>query len=129
MTRASSSRSAQQSGLFTAAVGAVWLLLALPAWLRAGSLGLEGLSCAALLNLVPGWLVFWVSSRGNSANAPVKAVLFGMGLRISVVLGGVAVIQSIRPFVATRAFLVWVLVFYLAALTVETVLLVRKQSA
>lgn len=120
---------AEQCGWLTAWVAAAWLVLAGPAWLVAGTLGLEGLSYAALLGLIPGWLVFWFASRYGTANIAAKAVLGGMVLRMLVVLAGIALVSAVRPMLGIREFVMWVLVFYLVSLAVETVLVLRNNPA
>lgn len=119
----------EQCGWLTAYIALAWLMLAGPAWLTAGTLGLEGLSYAALISLVPGWLVFWFASRYGTANAAVKAVLAGMFLRMATVLAGIALVRSVRPVLGIREFVIWVLIFYLVSLAVETALVLRNNPA
>lgn len=100
--------------------GAIWLVAALPAWLLAGALGLEGLSYALLLCLVPGIAVLWFVKPEGGPNQALTAVLLGMGLRMAVVLAGTLLLKEARPDLGPSAFLVWVVVGYLATLTFET---------
>ena len=104
-----------------------WLLLAGPAYLVAGQNGLEGLSFAALLCLLPGWLVFFLGTLYGVANMQVAVVLFGTGLRLVFVLTGTLLIQSLRPDLGFREFIVWLIVFYLFTLVFETALVLRQQ--
>lgn len=116
-------------GLLSAIAGVVWLACAGPAYWLAGTLGLEGLSYAALLCLAPGWLVFWLASRYGAANSQSIVVLLGTGLRLVFVLVGVLTIRSVRPELQFREFLVWVVVYYLSMLLAETLLLTRPSSS
>jgi len=101
----------------------LWLLLLFPAWSLAGLPGLEGLSYAALLCLVPGWLLIWMSRMlgGSGQQVPVLAMA-GSGFRMLFVLCGTLVVQSMRKPLGFREFLVWLIVLYLATLLVETLL-------
>jgi hypothetical protein len=101
----------------------------LPAWWLAGADGLEGLSYAALLCLVPGVLVFCLSARYRVAEIEfMVVVLGGMFLRLVFVLGGMFAVQGLRPGLGFRAFVLWLLVFYMTALLVETLLVLREQQ-
>lgn len=112
--------------LFTLATLGLWILLLAPAWLLAGPSGLEGLSYATALCIVPGWLIFWMSSLSGLAQTQLAmVVLGGSALRLLFVLAGTLVIHSFRPGLGFRGFLLWILVFYLATLLVETLLMVR----
>jgi len=118
------------SGWLTAATLAVWLLLVAPAWALAGLLGLEGLSYAALICLVPGWLVFLMTAAygfGTSQGAVV--VLSGTGVRMAFVLGGALTFRALRPDFGFREFYVWLVVFYLTTLLLETMLTLRHRPA
>ena len=110
-------------GWLTAVTFAVWLLLVAPAWGLAGKNGIEGLSYAALLCLVPGWLVFLMSSRyGVAETQGAMIVLSGTALRLVFVLCGTLFIQSVRKELQFREFIVWLLVFYMVTLLFETLL-------
>jgi len=113
----------------TTGVAALWLLLAGPAFFLRGVLGLEGLSYAALIGLGPGWLVLFLASKFSSAENAAAPVLLGMFLRMVFVLFGVALVRNLRPMLGIWEFIIWVLVFYLAALAMETSLVLRRKSA
>ena len=106
-----------------------WLLFAGLAYRLSGVVGLEGLSFAALLSLVPGWLVFWgvaaVSKTSDQKNQSM-AVLAATCVRLMFVLFGVLLMKSIRPDLGLREFHVWVIAFYGVSLMVETLLLVKS---
>jgi hypothetical protein len=108
----------------------LWLVLAGPAWFMAGRFGLIGLSLAALLCLVPGWTVFWIAaSYGPSGTQVPLVILGGTVLRIVFVLLGLLIVQTIDPRLGFREFVVWLLVFYLCLLAVETCLVLLPSAA
>jgi len=114
-------------GWLTAAAVGLWAAMLFPANLVAGSLGIEGLTIAALLCLVPGCLVFIIAAFFTSTGTPLAfVVLAGTGLRMLTVLVGVLVLQSLRPELGMREFTVWAVLFYLAMLLTETLLIVRS---
>ncbi len=103
---------------------ALWSLLAGPAWLLAEVSGLVGLTMSALLCLMPGcvvvaWQVFL---------SPPQSVLFlvSTGLRFGLIVASALLARSLRPEFGVREFYVWLIVFYLYALAVETWLVLRK---
>ncbi|MEO1998993.1 MAG: hypothetical protein ABGZ17_27415 [Planctomycetaceae bacterium] len=91
---------------------------------------MEGLSYAALLCLIPGWLLVWLSrmlgSRGQQA--PMLAMA-GSVFRMLFVLFGTLVVQAARKQLGLREFLVWLIVLYLATLLVETLLVLAPATA
>ena len=94
----------------------------------AGTNGLEGLTYSALLCLLPGWLVFFLGSRYRVANTQAAVILLATTIRLLFVLIGVLLIQSVRSDLRFREFLVWVIVFYLATLLVETLMLIKQPA-
>lgn len=110
----------------SAAVVALWLVLAGPAWWLAGRSGIEGLSYSAVLCLVPGWLVFFLSSRYRVADTQVQVILIATTVRLLFVAAGTLVVLQVRPELRLREFLVWIIVFYLATLVAETALLLKS---
>jgi hypothetical protein len=107
----------------TAVTAGLWLLCAVPAWLIAEESGLEGLTYALLLCLIPGVVTLRLAKVGDSRQAPF-AVLTGMGLRMASVLAGALVLRAVRPDLGPQAFHVWLIVGYLVTLAVETRMLV-----
>jgi hypothetical protein len=116
-------------GILTAISVGLWLLMLVPALLLSGARGLEGLSYAVLLCLAPGWLVFLLEGRYGVANANAAPVVLGMGLRMGSILLGALLIQSNRPALRFQDFLLWLLVIYMAALAIETQMLIKRPSA
>ncbi len=94
----------------------------------AGRDALEGLSYAALLCLLPGWLILFLASRAAVTNPQAFVVLAGTAVRLMFVLVGVVAVQSFRPHLQFREFLVWIIAFYLATLLIETLMLVRPSA-
>jgi hypothetical protein len=105
------------------------LVLAGLAYRLSGVVGLEGLSIAALLSLVPGWLVFWgvaAASQSSDQKNQSMAVLAATCVRLRFVLFGVLLMKSVRPDLGLKEFHIWVIAFYGVSLMVETVLLVKS---
>jgi hypothetical protein len=110
---------------------AIWVVLAVPAWLLAGEVALLDSALAYGLCLVPmAATMLWCHwSFGGSPEQQLLAVLGATSVRLVVVVAvGVGLHQAFdalnRP-----AFLIWVVVFYLATLTLEIVLVARRQTA
>lgn len=105
----------------------LWGLLVSPAWLLAGVDGLVGLTISALLCVVPGcvvvvWKVFL---------SPTQNVLFlvSTGLRFGLIFASALLAKAVRPGFGIREFYVWLIVFYLYALAVETWLVLRRAGS
>ena len=98
----------------------IGLLLAPIAYGTAGWPGVEGLGYSLLLCLVPGLLTLWLAELLRHSDLSAYVVLAGGGLRMFFVLAGMFVVSSLRPDLGFREFTVWLLVCYLAALAVET---------
>lgn len=94
----------------------------------AGTKGLEGLTYAALLCLIPGWIVFFAASRCADSTRMAMVALGGTGLRLLFVLVGALVLKDSRPDLGFREFQIWLVAFYLAMLFVETLLAVRMSA-
>ena len=137
MAQTSLSNSFAESRRVLIGMAIVWLLLVGPAYLISGFRGLEGLSFAALLCSLPVWPVFWFVERLSAATidgrpnpaAPSLAVLGGGGARMMVALVGCLVLTDVRPDFSFWDFTVWLLVFYLVALALESWLVLRRVSA
>jgi hypothetical protein len=103
----------------TAVTAGLWLLCAAPAWFVADVSGIEGLTYALLLCLIPGIVTLRFARVGDSRQAPY-VVLAGMGLRMASVLIGALVLRWARPELGVSAFHLWLIVGYLVTLAVET---------
>ena len=117
-------------GWLSAAAVLLWLALLGPAWFVSGREGLIGLSTAAVLCLVPGWTVFWIAAKYGTAGSDVPLVIVGgTALRMVFVLLGLVIVQTIDPRLGFREFVVWLLVFYLCLLAVETCLVLLPSAS
>lgn len=118
-----SSVSFQLSVLLIGGAG-LWVLLAGPAWLLAGTMGLIGLTISAVLCLGPAL----AAVAFDKLFAPSQSMLFlvSTGLRFGLILASALVAKVSRPEFGLLEFHVWLIVFYLFTLAVETWLLLRK---
>ncbi len=108
----------------------LWLLLLGPAWFVAGRDGLIGVSIAAALCVVPGWIVFWIAAAYGPAGGQVPLVILGgMALRMIFVFLGMVIVRSADQRLGFREFLVWLAAFYVALLAVETFLVVSRSNS
>ena len=112
------------------ATAVLWLVLLGPAWMLAGRDGLIGLSAAAGLCVVPGWIVFWIAAAYGAAGGQVPlVVLGGMLLRMIFVFLGMVIVQSADRNLGFREFVVWLLAFYAVLLAVETFLVLPRTDS
>jgi hypothetical protein len=117
-------------GRLAVATGALWVLLLGPAWLVAGREGLIGLSAAAILCAIPGFVVFWLASVYGPAGAQVPLVILGGTLlRMVFVFLGMVIVQSADPRLGLREFVIWLLAFYVVLLGVETLLVLPRPGS
>jgi hypothetical protein len=106
------------------------VVLVLPAWFIAGREGVIGLSAAAVLCVIPGLVVFWIAASFGAAGTEVPLVILGgTALRMVFVLLGMVIVQSLDPRLGFREFIVWLLVFYLVLLAVETCLVLLSSAS
>jgi hypothetical protein len=102
----------------------LWLALLAPAWYVSGRAGVAGLSYAAALCVVPGWIVFWLAAMyGPTGNQAPLVILGGTVLRLMFVLFGMLIVQTFDQRLGIREFLVWLAAFYVGTLAVETLLI------
>jgi hypothetical protein len=104
---------------------ALWALLFFPArWLCGQQAAVYGL-VASLLCLVPTCLTLaWAGREGaRSADQLLLIVVGGTGVRLLFVLGFGFGIYWTAPYFQQSSFWVWLLVFYLFTLALETLLL------
>lgn len=111
--------------ILTAVVAVAVLVLAFPAFVLSGRAGLVGVILAALLCLTPGWLVFAIHSRYGTA-APVAAFLFGTFGRLLITLGGAIAMMESFPELGMKSFGLWLGIFYILTLVVETKLILTS---
>ncbi len=103
-----------------------WLVLALPSWWFYGSSGLTGLTIAATLCLIPGWLVFLLYSHYGTA-APLAVMLVATLGRMAFVMVGALVVKHWWPDFDMLFFALALGTFYVLTLTIETRLLFLPQ--
>ena len=119
----------RRCGVLTACAAVLWLVLAVPAYWLAGSLGLEGLSYSALMCWLPGCLLFFAIPFFEFAKNKAYVFLVGSGLRMFVVLVATLVLQEFRADLGLKEFLSWLVAFYSVTLLVETLLIVKSPEA
>jgi hypothetical protein len=117
--------------LLVVGVLGLWAVLYWPARAIWGEEVLLFSGTAALLCLIPGILTF-VWCQTSAAGPPEQRLLAVMGgtmVRMFVAAGvGIGLYFAV-PALQEPAFLIWVLVFYLATLAIEVTLVVREVSA
>ena len=118
----------RQSAWLITTLAGLWLVLALPARWAGGMAGLEGLTWAIGLCLLPGLMVLMVMGLiPRLATAP-HTILLSTAVRMLLVLAGVLVIRETRPELGFREFFAWLILSYMAALAIESYFLVRQQQ-
>lgn len=100
----------------------MWLLLVGPAAFWQGGSGVEGLTWATAICLLPGLFVV-TRIAGLGEQSPLAGMVVGMGLRLVGAVVAAVVLCFLRPELRGEAFIVWLVPCYLAALAVETRLL------
>ena len=114
-----------QVGVLITGVVFAWMLVSYPAWRYDRELGLLMSGSAALLCLIPAVVTFlWgLKAMTGSPSDRLRHAVFGMMLRMVVVLGGGMALYFGVPNFERPRFWLWVAGFYLGALALETVLL------
>jgi hypothetical protein len=102
------------------------LLLAWPAWLMAEEKGLIGLAVSAVLCTAPGCLI--VSFKSLVSGSKATLVLASTGLRMFVVMLGALVARFGVAGYGMREFFLWLILFYLFTLVLETRSLLTARS-
>jgi hypothetical protein len=102
-----------------------WLVVALPVAMWNGDAALGWLAVAAVLCFLPGCVVLTLQPLWKSAGAAGLGVMLGMVLRMISVVAGMLAVAFTRPEVSLLMFGCGLSVFYLVALGVETLLVVR----
>lgn len=107
---------------------AACLLALIPAWKLYGQDGLMAEVFAAVVCFVPGCIVFRLIEGVSGSQAQIRSVLIGTGLRVVFALAGAAVMDAGLGF-APRNYLLWLGLFYLVTLAVETYLVMPAPRA
>jgi hypothetical protein len=111
--------------LIAASVGFAFLLAG-PAWLVAEIKGLIGLGVSALLCTVPGCLV--VVFRELAGKSQATLILAAGGLRMFFVLLGALAAKFVVSGYGLKEFFIWLILFYLFTLALETKSLLSVNS-
>jgi hypothetical protein len=106
---------------------AVWLVSLYPAFRLFGVAGMEAASISAVACLVPGCVVFWLLEGLSPGDAQIRAVLAGTGLRVAFGLAAAVIMDELAGLAATN-YVVWLAVFYLVSLAVETHLILPART-
>ena len=117
---------------FSTLLFALWLLTCGPAFWIAGWRGVYGSAAAATVCGVPGLatlvLYHW-SCQKRSDRWRIAAILGGTIVRMVVVMGAGAILHATMEGFDLLGFLIWLMLFYLASLTAEVLLLVRGEKS
>jgi hypothetical protein len=111
--------------------GLLWLVLACPAYWWLGGDHFLYSAVAAAMCLVPtaATLLWCELAMGKTPEQQLAAVMGGTGIRMFFVIGVGMVIYHTLPQFHSGSFWLWILVFYLVTLTMEIVLITRRQTA
>jgi hypothetical protein len=118
-------------GLLVAGTGALWVLVLVPARMVWGDRAVVESAVAAALCLIPMslTLVWSIRAQGGSAEGQLAAAMGGTAIRLFVVILGAVVLYLSIEELNEASFMVWVVFFYLATLTLEIVLVLRHIAA
>lgn len=108
------------------AMAIVWLLAIVPAWKFFGQDGLVAVSISAVVCLVPGCLVFWLTSGEQRGAAQIRAVAAGTLLRMFSAGAGGWVMHQVLGF-PPHNYLIWLGLCYATGLAVETGLILSHE--
>ena len=111
--------------LFTTGLLVLGVVTALVCAAMVGPVGLETAAWATGMCLLPGWVVFLCEPLYRLPRFALAGALLGAGFRLGVTAGGAVLLLSSRTDIPRNAFLACLFVQYMAALTFETVMLMR----
>ncbi len=105
----------------------LWLVAVVPAHYFFGAAGIEAASVSALCCLVAGWLTFSLAARLSEPRMQVFGALLGTIIRGLFALLAAFVMQIVLglPY---QDYLIWLGLFYLATLALETALMVGRTA-
>lgn len=105
----------------------LWLVTVVPAHYCFGLSGVEAVTVSAACCLAAGWLTFWLTARLLQPRMQVFGVLLGTGIRGLFALLAAFVMQMVLglPY---QNYLIWLGLFYLATLALETALMVGRTA-
>jgi len=109
----------------------LWAVLLCPAWLLWQERALLHSAVALGLCLIPalGTMAWVVAAKQRSAEAQLLAVLGGTGVRLALVAGVGVSLYKLQGEYFTEVFLAWLLIFYLAILALEVILVVKDSAS
>jgi hypothetical protein len=115
-------------GLLLAGTVALWFLVFLPARFLLGDRALVESVVAAVLCLVPMMLtLLWcLRAQGGTVESQLAAAMAGTGVRLLTVLAGAVILFLNVEALGQPSFMILVVLFYVATLALEILLLVRQ---
>ncbi len=117
---------ARQCLSLTIGMLALWAVLYYPAEHFAGERGIEGLTYAGLLCLIPGLIALLLSGGISKIGANAgQGALISTVMRLMTVGLAAVLMQSARPDLRFWQFHVWLILFYLTSLILETCFILR----
>jgi hypothetical protein len=113
-------------GLLAAATLLLWTVLIYPGWLLGGDLVWAQSLCALGICLVPALATMaWTLKTVSAPEQQLTAILGGSGIRMAVALGGGYLLYKGWPETFTDNFWLWMVLFYMFILALETILVVK----
>jgi hypothetical protein len=113
------------------AMTGLWAALAYPAWRLGGPESFLACSVSALLCTIPACINLLWGARFSllKPTERFRWMLWAKMVRLVFVLGGGFALYQLVPQLEKLSFWIWVLVFYLPALTLETMLLLPRAGS
>ena len=109
------------------AIAALWLLAILPANYFFGVPGIVAASISAASCLAGGCLTFWLVEYVSRPRHQAFAALLGTAIRGLAALIGLVVMQFFLEL-PKENYLIWLGLFYLLSLALETILMTKRQA-
>jgi hypothetical protein len=106
----------------------LWALLIYPGWLLWGDKVWVHSLTALGLCLVPALVTLGWTLRSSAPEMQLAAILGGSGIRMAVALGGGFLLYETLPEMFANAFWLWMALFYMFILVVETILVVKNKQ-
>jgi hypothetical protein len=108
----------------------LWALLIYPAWLLGGAMVWIQSLTALFLCLAPALATMaWALHTGFAPERQLTVVLGGSGIRMAFSLGGGLLLYKTMPETFANGFWLWMIVFYMFILAMETILIVWRSEA
>jgi hypothetical protein len=106
----------------------LWGLLIYPGWrLWGDAVWAQSLSALGLC-LIPAMAALAWAQRNATPEMQLVAVLGGSGIRLACALGGGLLLHTTLPQTFTNIFWLWLALFYMFILALETILVVRTKN-